>query len=454
MTTQDYLSLCDMKTRDVYSFDISEDQLFKKRVLSYFSKQEYVFFLDSNRTTDRHSKYNSLLGVGCMDQLSCKYGNAFEQWSLFQKKHQDWMFGGLGYDLKNELELLESNHPDHTGFPDLFFVVPQHVFCISDQRVEIHSFGDKKEIEGLEKQIRAHSIENHVDDQDFDQAPIIAGDSRSEYLTKAQKFLDHIQRGDIYEANFCTQFTATGVNLDSHRAFHDLNAISEPPFAAYARFGDYRVISASPERYLKKKNNTLTSQPIKGTARRAIDPVEDQQLKEQLHVDRKERSENVMIVDLVRNDLSRVATQGSVRVEELYGMYTFKQVHHMISTITAQLSEKFSGIDSIKHSFPMGSMTGAPKVSAMQIIEQTENFKRGLYSGAIGYMDPKGDFDFNVVIRTILFNKKTKQLSFAVGSAITSAAQPEKEYEECLLKARALFEVLEKQGIKFKRLKD
>ena len=438
-----------MNRRSVFSFSIDDIGMFKKRALSFFAREDELFYLDSNESVDPYSYSKCIIGVGRKAVLSCSVGDAFDQLEVFQKKHQDWMFGFLGYDLKNELEDLKSSHRDHCGFPDLCFVVPEQVFKISGDTLDVHSFHSHAEISALFEKISKHSLDNHIESPKTYASPIIAGDSKEDYLRKAQHFLDHIQRGDIYEANFCTQFTASCVQLDSLRAFQDLNSISEPPFAAYIKCGDYRVISASPERYLKKMGDKLISQPIKGTSRRSANVEEDLVLKKNLFTDRKERSENVMIVDLVRNDLSKVAVKGSVQVDELYGIYTFKQVHHMISTVSAQLTKNISAIDAIKATFPMGSMTGAPKVSAMKIIENTENFKRGLYSGAIGYFEPNGDFDFNVVIRTILYNKKTQNLSFAVGSAITITAQPEKEYEECFLKAKALFEILAQQGIKF-----
>lgn len=438
-----------MIKRNSYSFSIDDVEQFKKEALSFFHEEDYLFYLDSNQSQEHHAQYSCLIGVGCLKRLFCKTGNAFDQLEGFREKYRDWMFGFLGYDLKNELEDLTSKHTDHKNFPDLCFIIPEHVMVFFENRVEVKTFAS---------QFRATSIFNEIKESKTNtlrtsntafKAQIKAGDSKAAYLKKAQQFLDHIQRGDIYEANFCTQFSATNVELDSLQAFIDLNDISEPPFATYVKCGEYCVISASPERYLKKTANTLISQPIKGTARRSQNSVEDETLKKDLFLDTKERSENVMIVDLVRNDLSKIATRGTVKVEELYGIYSFKQVHHMISTITAQLDKKFTGVDALRSTFPMGSMTGAPKVSAMKIIEKTENFKRGLYSGAIGYFDPKGDFDFNVVIRTILFNKQTKNLSFAVGSAITIAANPVREYDECLLKAKALFEVLERQGIRF-----
>ncbi|MEX2349755.1 MAG: anthranilate synthase component I family protein, partial [Flavobacteriaceae bacterium] len=220
------------------------------------------------------------------------------------------------------------------------------------------------------------------------------------------------------------------------------NTISAPPFAAFVKMEGYYALSASPERYLKKEKLKIISQPIKGTARRSAIQEEDMQLSETLKADPKERSENIMITDLVRNDLSRTAAKGSVEVEELCGLYTFKQVHQLITTITSTVSEETTITDVLKTTFPMGSMTGAPKTSAMKIIEDLEETKRGLYSGSVGYVSPEGDADFNVIIRSILYNETNKYLSFSVGSAITSLSQPEKEYEECLLKAKAMREVL------------
>ena len=224
--------------------------------------------------------------------------------------------------------------------------------------------------------------------------------------------------------------------------YHNLNEISKPPFATFFKSEHQYLLSASPERYLKKIGNKIISQPIKGTAKRSNSKTEDTRLKAALKTDPKERAENVMIVDLVRNDLSRISQKGTTEVEELCGVYSFKQVHQMISTISTQAPEESHPVDIIKNTFPMGSMTGAPKIAAMEIIEKEEESKRGLYSGSVGYFSPTGDFDFNVVIRSILYNQKQKYVSFSVGSAITSLAKPETELEECLLKAKAMRQVL------------
>ncbi len=238
------------------------------------------------------------------------------------------------------------------------------------------------------------------------------------------------------------EFYAENAVINPLEKFLKLNEISKAPQAVFFKNNTQFLLSASPERYIKKEGDLLISQPIKGTAKRFIDPIEDEKSKKLLASDPKERAENIMVTDLVRNDMSRTAQKGSVKVEELCCIYSFKQVHQMISTITSKLDIQYASIDVIKTTFPMGSMTGTPKVSVLKIIEEVEETKRGLYSGAVGYFTPNGDFDFNVVIRSILYNQENKYASFSVGSAITSLSIPENEYEECLLKAKAMREVL------------
>jgi para-aminobenzoate synthetase component 1 len=267
--------------------------------------------------------------------------------------------------------------------------------------------------------------------------------SKANYILKVDAMLAHIHRGRIYEANFCMEFFAENAVINPLEKFKKLNAISQPPFAVFFKNNTHFLLSATPERYLRKEGDLLISQPIKGTAKRYSDFEKDEKSKEKLASDPKERAENIMITDLVRNDLSRTAQKGSVQVKELCGIYSFLQVHQMISTITSRLDPKYAVAEALKKTFPMGSMTGAPKISVMKIIEELEETKRGLYSGAIGYFTPEGDFDFNVVIRSILYNQGNQYVSFSVGSAITSLSEPEKEYEECLLKAKAMREVLE-----------
>jgi para-aminobenzoate synthetase component 1 len=263
------------------------------------------------------------------------------------------------------------------------------------------------------------------------------------YFEKVNAMLEHIHRGNIYEANICQECYVEDAQIDPLETFRKLNAISKTPFATYFKRNGNYLLSASPERYLKKEGNIIISQPIKGTAKRSEDVKEDELLKENLQHDEKERSENIMIVDLVRNDLSHTAIKGSVKIEELCQVHTFTQVHQMISTVISKIDKHTHPVDVISSTFPMGSMTGAPKISAMKIIETLEETKRGLYSGAFGYFTPNGDFDFNVVIRSIIYNEERKYVSYSVGSAITVKSDPLKEYEECLVKAKAMREVLE-----------
>jgi para-aminobenzoate synthetase component 1 len=266
--------------------------------------------------------------------------------------------------------------------------------------------------------------------------------SKATYIEKVNEILQHIHRGDIYEVNFCQEFYAEQVQINPLAVFEALTEISQTPFASFCKFDELFALCASPERYLKKTGDKIISQPIKGTARRSDDIEEDESLLKALLQDEKERSENIMIVDLVRNDLSKTAQKGSVEVEELCEPYSFKQVHQLISTVTSRHREDITPVEVIQSTFPMGSMTGAPKVSAMQIIEAMESSKRGLYSGALGYFTPEGDFDFNVVIRSILYNAETAYLSYMVGSAITEKSIAENEFQECLVKANALQKVL------------
>jgi para-aminobenzoate synthetase component 1 len=398
-----------------------------------------LVLLDSNAYHRKYSSYDAVVAVDAFTSIKTDYENAFQDLHQYQSQTKDWLFGYLSYDLKNDTEELQSNNFDGLTFPDLFFFQPKKLFLIKGNQLEmqyLHICDD--EIESDFEEITSISPITYYP------LPITINQriSKENYLLKVSKMLEHIQRGDIYEANFCMEFYAENAKIDPLEMYHKLNAISEAPFAVYFKNAAHYLLSASPERYLRKEGLKVISQPIKGTSKRNENPILDEQFKSDLAKNEKERSENIMIVDLVRNDLSHTATKGSVQVEELCEVYTFKQVHQMISTVVSEVTATTAPVEIIRTTFPMGSMTGAPKISAMQIIEALEETKRGLYSGAVGYFTPSGDFDFNVVIRSILYNAKNEYLSFSVGSAITAQALPEQEYEECLLKAKAMFEVL------------
>ena len=419
--------------------DISAIPNFTNQLLYWANQFREVVLLDSNAYHQKYSTYDAVVAVDALTSLQTDYNNAFQDLQQYQSQTKDWLFGYLSYDLKNDIEELHSNNFDGLIFPDLFFFQPKKLFLIKGNQVEIQYLRMcDDEIESDFEEIRSITPITHYPLS----ININQRISKDNYILKVSKMLEHIQRGDIYEANFCMEFYAENAKINPLEMYHKLNTISEAPFAVYFKNAAHYLLSASPERYLRKEGTRLISQPIKGTSKRSADPIADAQFKVDLAQNEKERSENIMIVDLVRNDLSHIATKGSVVVEELCEIYTFKQVHQMISTIVSEVENTTSPVEIIRTTFPMGSMTGAPKISALQIIETLEETKRGLYSGAVGYFTPEGDFDFNVVIRSILYNAKNEYLSFSVGSAITAQAIAEQEYEECLLKAKAMFEVL------------
>jgi para-aminobenzoate synthetase component 1 len=419
---------------------IQNPKQFKQQLLFWGQQFREITFMDSNDYPQHYSSYDCVLAVDAFTSIKTDYHNAFEDLKQYQQITKDWLFGYLSYDLKNDIEYLHSNNFDGLDFPDLFFFQPKKIFLLKGNQLEIQYLNmcDDELEEDYDAIIKSQSPK-------FETEEVIAIQQRisaAKYLEKASKILEHIHHGDLYEANFCMEFFAENATINPFEKFIKLNEISQPPFAVFFKNNAHFLLSATPERYLRKEGDVVISQPIKGTAKRFLDPNEDEKSKEQLISDPKERSENIMITDLVRNDLSRTAQKGSVEVTELCQVYSFLQVHQMISTVVAKLDPQYTAIDLIKTTFPMGSMTGAPKISAMKIIEQQEETKRGLYSGAVGYFTPKGDFDFNVIIRSILYNQEKKYVSFSVGSAITAQSVPEKEYEECLLKAKAMREVL------------
>ena len=419
---------------------IANSSLFKKQLLNWSQQFREIIYLDSNDYPQEYSSYDCIIAVDAFTSIKTDFNNAFDDLKQYQQITKDWLFGYLSYDLKNNTEVLVSKNYDGLDFADLFFFQPKKLFLLKGNDVEIQylNFCDDEVEEDFEEICSRDDFQDVLDEKLLIQQRI----AKQDYLTKVSKVLEHIHRGDIYEANFCMEFFAENAIINPIEKFEKLNEISQPPFAVFFKNNKHFLLSATPERYLRKEGETIISQPIKGTSQRYSDSIEDEKSKNDLISDPKERSENIMITDLVRNDLSKTAQKGSVKVTELCGIYSFLQVHQMITTITSKLDAQYAAVDVIKTTFPMGSMTGAPKIEAMKIIEELEETKRGLYSGAVGYFTPNGDFDFNVVIRSILYNQDKKYVSFSVGSAITSQSVPEKEYEECLLKAKAMREVL------------
>ncbi len=435
------------QVRSIKKYTLENPLEFKTKILLWAQQFEDVVWLDSNHYAQHYSSYDAVLAVDAFTSVKTDYQNGFDALKEYQEQTADWIFGYLSYDLKNDVEHLVSKNVDELHFPDLYFFQPKRLFLIKNNTLEMHYL--RMVDDEMEEDFEL--IQTFVDSTKMPQkeeppcgkVKISLRITKDVYKEKVNTMLEHIHRGDIYEANFCQEFFAKGNCIDPLQTYHHLNDISRPPFATFFKMNHRYLLSASPERYIRKEGSKIISQPIKGTAKRSLDEKDDQKLIEELKNDPKERSENIMIVDLVRNDLSRTAIKGSVEVEELCNVYSFKQVHQMISTIISEVDIATSPVDVIRSTFPMGSMTGAPKISAMQIIENLEESKRGLYSGAMGYFTPNGDFDFNVVIRSILYNEEQQYVSYTVGGAITAKSDPDKEYEECLLKAKAMREVLE-----------
>ena len=427
--------------RQTHTFHLNKPNDLRNQLLSKSNEVAYISILDSNTHISRpnlptdYINYDLIAGIETLETLEINR-DAFKQFKQFHQQHKDWLFGYFSYDLKNEVESLTSSNYDGIKAPLLSFFIPKYVFLLKENVLEIHTSESK---ETCVKFLAEFAMCN---EEKTSSVILKQREGKEEYLQKIAQIKAHIQRGDIYEMNYCQEFYAENIAVNPVTIFQQLNNNSTTPFSAFLKLNHISAMCASPERFIKKTGNKIISQPIKGTRKRGSNMDEDVVLFQALKSSEKDSIENIMITDLVRNDLSITATKGSVKVEELCGVYTFEKVHQMITTITSQVDDKVHFTELLKSVFPMGSMTGAPKLKAMELIETFECFQRGLFSGAIGYITPKGDFDFNVVIRTILYNASEKYLSVGVGGAITIKSDAEEEYEECMVKVKPIFEVL------------
>jgi len=428
-----------MAKRQFVSFPFSDLYNIKQQVLNWSARFNTFSFLDNQLYPSSENSYECLVAAGERARLKTEAGGAFERLKAFSIEQEDWLFGHFSFDLKSETENVPSALPDRILFPDLFFFVPDIVLLIFKQEIQIGLFGDDHQT--IWEEIKNSPVEGKTNIN----APVIIQNrmSRDEYLRVIERLRQHILRGDCYEINYCQEFFAEATNPDPLELFRALADISPSPFSAYYSVDDQYLLCASPERFLKKKGDNILSQPIKGTAGRDLNnAVHDELLRTTLAESEKERAENVMVVDLVRNDLSKICEPDTVDVSELFGIYSFPQVHQMISTITGKPRLDLHWTDMVARTFPMGSMTGAPKKRVLELIEQYEKSKRGLFSGALGYVKPNQDFDFNVVIRSLLYNRTRQYLAYFAGSGITYNSDPEKEYEECILKVAAFERVI------------
>jgi para-aminobenzoate synthetase component I len=420
------------------SFPVDDVIFLKQQMLSWANRFNICCFFDNHEYQSNLHTFECVVAAGAISVFE-PADNFFSSLSAFNSSANDWIFGHFNYDLKNLIDPhLFSQHYDGVCFPDSFLFVPEIVAKIAGSSLEIGVINNDPAI--VYRQILN---EQHIEGV-VSAVEIKSRISRKDYIDTVRKLIAHLKRGDCYEINYCHEFFSHS-SIDPLVVYKSLNEISPNPFSAFYKVDDKYLLSASPERYIKKSGNKIISQPIKGTAGRNLENITiDSNNKQQLRSSSKERSENVMVVDLVRNDLSKICVEGTVRVEELFGIYTFPHVHQMISTVSGILLDTVDLSEILKATFPMGSMTGAPKRKVMELIEKYEVTKRGIYSGAIGYISPGKDFDFSVVIRSIMYNKSHNYLSYQVGSAITYYSDPENEYEECLLKAKAMNRVLQK----------
>jgi para-aminobenzoate synthetase component 1 len=419
------------------TFPVTDFGQTKQKVLNWVQRFNTFCFLDNHQYHIEPHTQECMAGAGIRRKLIADAGMALEQLQQLLDAKRTWLFGHLAYDLKNELDDLSSQHPDAIQFPMLFFFEPEIIIRLNENEMTIEADEPAEIFEAINSQsLAARPAKSET--------PLVKSRiQREEYLSIIRQLQKHILRGDCYEINFCQEFFAEKTVIDPVRVYQQLAEVSPNPFSALYCVNDKWLICASPERFLMKKGNHVLSQPIKGTSKRITDnAARDEESKEQLYHSDKDRSENVMIVDLVRNDLSKICQEGTVKVDELYGIYSFPQVHQMVSTVSGELKKNVSFTDMIKATFPMGSMTGAPKKRVIELIEQYEKTARGIFSGALGYISPEGDFDFNVVIRSIMYNASSGYLSFQAGSGITFYSNPEMEWEECLLKAEAIKKVL------------
>jgi para-aminobenzoate synthetase component 1 len=403
----------------------------KQKNIEYLNNIDHFIWLNGNYHSD------GLVAVGCKYSLILNEPKgAFEQLRAFLELHKgEYVFGYLSYELKNDIEDSPSKNPSNLDFPVLQFLVPETVIHLPAKGT------DPNLITGNLSHLRLFNELLQESEQFKNTSISISGQlksniSKEHYLNQIERAKKHIQLGDIYELNYCYDFSISDLNINPWELYVKFNSQSRASFSAFVKLKEHFIVSASPERFIKKEGNKITSQPIKGTIKRGKDLEEDEELKLKLQQDPKERRENIMIVDLVRNDLSKIAKKGTVKVEELCEIYTFDTLHQMISTVSCEMLDEVDLVSVFKALFPMGSMTGVPKIRAMELIDELEITKRGVYSGSLGYISPSGDADFNVVIRSFLYNNSERNLSYSVGSAITNASDPEKEFDETLLKAK------------------
>ena len=418
--------------RVIKNFSNVDVKSLKQKIIHHSRAFDYSVLLNSNSESTENE---FIYAYGCIAFLSSSNQSLKKLDNFMNDK--DWLFGFFSYDLKNEIENLMSSNFIFHSIPNIFFFKPKVVVIARNGLLTFEVCSDLDPEQELNNILnyKPNALEKKIDN-------LIPRVSKKKYLKNVISIKEHIKKGDIYELNYCIDYYSENSIIDPCDVYKRLNSLTESPMSTLFKFKEINIISSSPERYISRRKNKVFSQPIKGTARRNSNELIDKEIRSLLTKNIKEKAENHMIVDIVRNDLSRISKKGKVKVTELGKLYSFKNVHQLISTIECEIDNNTLVSKIIESTFPMGSMTGAPKIKSMKLIDEFENVSRGIYSGSVGYFMPNGDFDFNVVIRSIIYDSNNAKLNLNIGSAITYNSTAENEYEECQLKAEAMIEAL------------
>ena len=358
--------------------------------------------------------------------------------------------GYFSYDFGRKFEQIKTRHPKKISLPEALFAF-YDVLIIDDKKEKklyLTARGETEEqekiLDATEEEIRRCSVAPKPDKQNI-LAEFCPNFEKEEYKQTVDNMISYIVEGDIYIANMTQQLEAKS-KKEPYEVYRYLRTHNPAPFAGYFNYGNFQIASASPERFLQVKDGIVETRPIKGTRKRGFTQEEDEALKEELRNSSKDRSELLMIVDLERNDLNHVCEPGTVKVTDHFAVETYATVFHLVTTIVGKMKKNLQIMDLIQAAFPGGSITGAPKIRAMEIIDELEHDRRGLYTGTMGYLSLDGNCDLNIVIRTAVYQDGVYHLG--VGGGITCESELEFEYEETLQKAKAVLEAIQEGGEK------
>lgn len=430
-------------------------------IFTIFKDEKDSFILDSAMDKNKLGRY-SFISSNPFKTLKYKNTNEnpldFLQEELnkykVENKTQLPFIGGavgyLSYDLGNYIEKLPRSAKDDLNGYDLYFGLYDSVIVVDHLKEKTYiatpNLDVKKEeniVLDIENKINEAEI-NGVNPVCYEEKEVPPTKLKSNFTKKdfensVEKVRQYIKNGDIYQANLTQRFSGK-TTLSSYELYRDLRKVSPAPFGAYLNFDDFNILSNSPERFIKCMDKKLETRPIKGTRPRGKNKEEDLKLQEELRNSEKDKAELLMIVDLERNDIGRISKIGSVKVPELFVIEPYANVNHLVATVVGELDDDKDAVDAIKATFPGGSITGAPKIRAMEIIDELEPTQRNAYTGSIGYIGFNGDMDLNIAIRTVI--KKEDDVYFQVGGGMTWGSDPREEYQETLDKAQSIMKAL------------